>query len=137
MKDEALRLALEALESGIKMQANGVVWIEHDCELIEEAITAIKEALAQTEQDLVEWGVDWGPDGNSVSIIKRLADGGIEVVGWEYAPHPPQRTWVGLTDKEIEAIWKIAMFADYGVGAELSNQPFVHYARAIEAKLKE
>ena len=49
----------------------------------------------------------------------------------------PQRTWVGLTDKEIEAIWEVAMFANYGVGAELSNQPFVHYARAIEAKLKE
>ena len=50
---------------------------------------------------------------------------------------PPQRTWVGLTDKEIEAIWEVAMFAKYGVGAELSNQPFVHYARGIEAKLKE
>jgi hypothetical protein len=50
---------------------------------------------------------------------------------------PPQRTWVGLTDKEIEEIWKIAMFTDYGIGAELSNQPFVHYAKAIEAKLKE
>ena len=47
------------------------------------------------------------------------------------------RTWTGLTDKEIEAIWEVAMFANYGVGAELSNQPFVHYARAIEAKLKE
>ena len=47
------------------------------------------------------------------------------------------RPWVGLTDKEIEAIWKVALFADYGVGAELSNQPFVHYARAIQAKLKE
>jgi hypothetical protein len=47
------------------------------------------------------------------------------------------RPWVGLTDKEIEAIWKVAMFTDYGIGAELSNQPFVHYARAIEAKLKE
>jgi hypothetical protein len=42
-----------------------------------------------------------------------------------------------LTDKEIEAIWEVAMFAKYGVGAELSNQPFVHFARAIEAKLKE
>ena len=50
-----------------------------------------------------------------------------------YLPH----TWAGLTDKEIEAIWEVAMFANYGVGAELSNQPFVHYARAIEAKLKE
>jgi len=45
--------------------------------------------------------------------------------------HPLQRTRVVLTDKEIEAIWKVALFADYGVGAELSNQPFVHYARAI------
>ncbi len=50
---------------------------------------------------------------------------------------PPQRIWVSPTDKEIEAIWKVAMFTDYGIGAELSNQPFVHYARAIEAKLKE
>jgi hypothetical protein len=50
---------------------------------------------------------------------------------------PPQHPWAVLTDKEIEAIWKVALFADYGVGAELSNQPFVHYARAIEAKLKE
>jgi len=57
---------------------------------------------------------------------------------YKQAGYPlPEREWVGLTDKEIEAIWKIAMFTDYGVGAELSNQPFVHYARAIEAKLKE
>jgi len=48
-----------------------------------------------------------------------------------------KRPWAGLTDKEIEAIWKVALFADYGAGAELSNQPFVHYARAIQAKLKE
>ena len=133
-KDEALRLALETLED------IGDEWgftSQRTVPKRKEAITAIKEALAQPEQDLVEWGVDWGPDGNSVSIIKRLADGGIEVVGWEYAPHPPQRTWVGLTDKEIEEIWKVAMFTDYGIGAELSNQPFVHYAKAIEAKLKE
>lgn len=62
----------------------------------------------------------------------------------EYAEKDPAWTpmyykheWVSPTDKEIEEIWKIAMFTDYGIGAELSNQPFVHYARAIEAKLKE
>jgi hypothetical protein len=82
----------------------------------------IEATLAQLEQDLVEWGVDWGPDGNSVSIIKRLADGGIEVVGWEYAPHPPQRTWVALTDEEISDCM------------EMSIQKT---CRAIEAKLKE
>ena len=57
---------------------------------------------------------------------------------YKLSGHPlPEREWVMLTDKEIEAIWKIAMFTDYGIGAELSNQPFVHYARAIEDKLKE
>ena len=155
-KDEALTLALEALEGADMI----------DCDM-RDAINAIKEVLAQPEQhdrplqiamrqweewkayalDLqkklvkyeggspmilntqpeqepVEWGVDWGPNGNSVSIIKRLAGGGIEVVGWEYAPHPPQRTWVGLTDEEL---------------AELSASGLVLWGlwRAIEAKLKE
>ena len=59
-----------------------------------------------------------------------------EGVDLNYPPKAP-RPWVGLTDKEIEAIWEVAMFTNYGVGAELSNQPFVHYARAVEAKLKE
>jgi hypothetical protein len=65
-----------------------------------------------------------------VAEIKRL----IDVVGGMALA---QRTWEVLKDKEIEEIWNIAMFTDYGIGAELSNQPFVHYARAIEAKLKE
>ena len=50
-KDRALRLALEALESGVKTQFGRLDWIEYDIELVEEAITAIKEALAQREQD--------------------------------------------------------------------------------------
>jgi len=60
--------------------------------------------LEKTEQEPVEWGVDWGKDGNSVSIIKRRADGNIEVLAWEYAPHPQQRTWVGLTQDELNMI---------------------------------
>ena len=176
-KDEALRLALKALETNNKAwrhladSGDAGFWEAEEqpfYELSVKAITAIKEALAQPEpnykkalevwldktewvqetvkphelgmhradvlkqrieatlaqleQDLVEWGVDWGPDGNSVSIIKRLADGGIEVVGWEYAPHPPQRTWVALTDEEISDCM------------EMSIQKT---CRAIEAKLKE
>ena len=54
-----------------------------------------------------------------------------------WTPMYYKHEWVSPSDKEIEAIWQVALFADYGVGAELSNQPFVHYARAIEAKLKE
>jgi hypothetical protein len=46
--------------------------------------------------------------------------------------HPPQRQ--PLTDEEIEAAWKVAMFEDNGRHALLDNQPFVHFARAIERK---
>ena len=49
-KDEALTLALETLKSGVKTQANRIAWIEYDSCLIKEAITAIKEALAQPER---------------------------------------------------------------------------------------
>ena len=85
------------------------------------------------ERDPVEWGVDWGKAGDipCVSIIKRLPDGGIEVVAVEYAPYsytaPPQRTWVGLTDREIETL----------AGNSLDVRIFKTIAQAIEAKLKE
>ena len=99
-------------------------------ELVRVLSDKVNELEAKQEQgEPVEWGVDWGKDGNSVSIIKRLADGGIEVLAWEYAPHPQQRTWVGLTDEEI---WQIA--TDCTIGGDLHADKF---AKAIEAKLKE
>jgi len=52
-KDEALKLALEALESGVKTTANRISWTEYDTCLMNEAITAIKEALAQPARS--EW----------------------------------------------------------------------------------
>jgi hypothetical protein len=48
---EALKLALEALESGVKTTANQISWTEYDTCLMNEAITAIKEALAQPAQE--------------------------------------------------------------------------------------
>ena len=138
-KDETLRLALKTLEYA------GPSWIEAR----QPAITAIKEALANEALDKMaenarELGLDYEPEQDPVAWAKFSAKGNIIDLLSEpdddYTPlytTPPQRTWVGLTDKEIEEIWKIAMFTDYGIGAELSNQPFVHYARAIEAKLKE
>ena len=44
-KDEALKLALEALESGVDTQIGLVAWTEYDSCLISDAITAVKEAL--------------------------------------------------------------------------------------------
>jgi hypothetical protein len=112
---EALKLALEKFE--FMNHVDSIFEGEFNFQ-----INAIKEALAQPEQEQVEWGVDWGPDGNSVSIIKRLADGGIEVVGWEYAPHPPQRK--PLSEEEIGAILEDVN----AYGTRLYT-----FARAIEA----
>lgn len=71
-------------------------------------IRELGDRLAKLEKtEPVQWGVDWGKAGDipCVSIIKRLPDGGIEVIAVEYAPYsyttPPQRTWVGLTNDEI------------------------------------
>ena len=82
------------------------------------------EALAG---EPVTWGVDWSNVGDipCVSIIKRLPDGGIEVLAVEYGPPRP---WVGLTEKEREAI------ADATI--RIHGKEWA-YATAIEAKLKE
>lgn len=91
------------------------------------------QRLALSKQEPVAWGVDWGEAGGipCVSIIKRLPDGGIEVLAVEYAPcnytTQPNQTWVGLTDEErLEA-------------AEIdgADEWFWKVCKAIEAKLKE
>ena len=153
MTKESLRLALEALETPWNAPyVNG-------CDLAlgkkVKAITAIKEALAnealeKMAENARELGLDYEPEQEPVAwmyevnnahtcldLFEPPDDAYDEGTLHPLYTTPPQRTWVSPTDKEIEAIWEVAMFANYGVGAELSNQPFVHYARAIEAKLKD
>lgn len=55
-----------------------------------------------------------------------------DVMEWmlkRYYTTPPQRTWVGLTDRDIEAVW----------GEDVSLMYSGHYdaIREVEAKLKE
>jgi hypothetical protein len=139
MTQEALKLALEALEDAL----NKPMW---DRPKMTEAITAIKEALREhamrevqrlgqeIEQEPVEWGVDWGKAGDipCVSIIKRLSDGGIKVLAVEYAPYsyttPPQRTWVGLEWNDMVDVLNEAN----GKSMELWEM-----FKALEAKIKE
>ena len=127
-KDKALKLALDAL---------GNSWTEPNTkqyEIEKEAITAIKEALAQSEQEPVaciwekndgykslEWG---GLDANEIQEIGLKS----------YTPlytHLTQRTWVGLTDKERSKIWRdVVKWGD-------PSHDDVDLMKAIEAKLKE
>jgi len=115
MTEEALKLALEALE-GVLDDAPKVLDASISGGLYEvvqcrEAITAIKEALAQHDsvQAKPEPEQDHIPDARKMvteqepDIYPEEAyEMGLEAIA--YYTTPPQRTWVGLTDEEIEEI---------------------------------
>jgi hypothetical protein len=109
-KDEALRLAWDALED------IGDEWgftSQRTVPKRKEAITAIKEALAQP---------------NFCPICgKRLGTNDWDI----HTCTPPQRTWVGLTDEELDALYravKVRLMGTYSTK---------DIYRAVEAKLKE
>jgi hypothetical protein len=109
-KDEALKLALEALERCVATcfdpyaHEQAMSWSEH---FVNQTITAIKEALAQPEQEPVAWrawvskfpqgtGSDW------VYVTKPIMKDSVH--NQPLYTTPPQRTWIGLTDEEIKAL---------------------------------
>jgi hypothetical protein len=113
-KDEASRLALEALED----------YQEHiHRKKTQSAITAIKAALEAKDEPVAEVTSETGAD-----ITMSWWHEPALPVGTKLYTTPPQRTWVGLTDEEIEKHWKKQ------VGTVRPNYSFT---RAIEAKLKE
>ena len=144
-KDEALRLALKALESGEKMQANRLVWIEYDSSLVKQAITAIKAALEAKDEPHGWKLVPIEPTDEMLKAMDECSTEGYDerlyagyaasvyMAAVDVAPTPPQRTWVGLTDEEIwETISRIGTSdSDVNPYAKLAD------AKAIEAKLKE
>jgi hypothetical protein len=104
MTKEALKLALEALET--LMIERGSIY--------DQAITAIKEALAQPEQEQCCYGgiAHDCHAGESCRIVKRM--------------QAAQRTWVGLTDEDFLEACQIAERGNYLVAFQ-----------RIQAKLKE
>ena len=125
MTQEALRMALEALE-------NGDVPTPENVGKNLDAITAIKEALAQ-EQEPVAWAhYDTFNNLNSLTTARFKATLATKNTGAcciALYITPPQRTWVGLTDKEIDSY-----FEDHGWSPSEDYYPVI---KAIEAKLKE
>ena len=113
-KDEALKLALDALDS--KFIVNCGEWQGQRTK----AITAIKEALAQPEQE---------PSITKTGCGVLTLHSGFDDLpdGTKFYTTPPKRPWVGLglTVVEIMREWHSA------------NDSVVDFARAIEAKLKE
>ena len=132
MTKEALRLALGALQRFIKYDYNENPFDGKDVEGAE-AITAIKEALAQPEQEPVAWMFQH----NETGRMSYVSNDGLHnpTTFIEMNPRyalvcplyttPPQRTWVGLTDEEV---------GDLSDFAYANDEEFV---RNVEKYLKE
>ena len=107
-KDEALKMALEALCVAVEPKKGKVYAREFepiDCfAMHEQAITAIKEALAQPEQEPVAWVCMKGEE-HDIDFDQSEIDA-ISVGTFLYTT-PPQRPWVGLTDEEKQAAYII------------------------------
>jgi hypothetical protein len=130
-KDEALKLALEALERCVATcfdpyaHEQAMSGSEH---FVNQTITAIKKALANEALDKMaenarELGLDYEPAQEPVSQPKVRTGNCLRVGVCASEGHKiqPQRTWVGLTD------------IDYA-GLPLEQVGLVRWA---EAKLKE
>ena len=109
---EALKLALEALEDSEDQLAK-----PYSTD-VRRAITAIKEALRehamyevqrlgqeiQPEQEPVAWITEKisGPTKGYMTVTFNKDTGWKDARSIPLYEHPPQRTWVGLTDDEID-----------------------------------
>jgi len=143
-KDEAMKLALEALEN---VQYYGWGQTERDYDARTAAITALRKALAEqpAQQEPVAWNVV-DPTGKIVATEKNAIRGwarlegykptvegllGFHEQGWRVVPTTPpaaQRQWVGLTNEEMKHMLELFVIPPHHV--EMVVQ-------AIEAKLKE
>ena len=108
---EALKLGLEALCVAVEPKKGKVYAREFepiDCfAMHEQAITAIKEALAQPEQEPVAWHTEDHLTDRSATTYSKDMVYRWECKGWPVTPlytTPPQRTWVGLTKNEVETL---------------------------------
>jgi hypothetical protein len=119
MTQEALKLALEALETELSIDWGNADEFNTSAEKMHEAIVAIKAALAQPEQEPAAY---W----------KEHAQGLQRDYDLLLADFQAQRTWVGLEGEEIRNLWEEATKPDRSTMTMVTS-----FARAIEAKLKE
>jgi hypothetical protein len=127
-KDEALKLALEALTSGVDAQVGRVVWTEYDSCLLADAITAINEALAQPEQE----PVGWITQARCFVPLHECTEAEAKLYGWKVLTTPPAAQRQLLTDEEIKAV-----IQSIDPDEKYLPKALRQFARAIEAKLKE
>jgi hypothetical protein len=102
-KDEALKQALEAL--GEIEWSNNSQWQSDRAKV---AITAIKEALAQPEQEPVAM-LERDPSIGRLRVTYEDAVTELDEGMYPLYTAPPQRPWVGLTGQEKELIASVSL----------------------------
>ena len=119
-KDEALKMALEAIEF---VHDTGDTQTFDMC-YADKAIAAIKEALAQ-EQEPVK---DWIASHNDICDLLRQAHDALALTSY-----PPQRTWVGLTEDDKVLIKHDANFNQFMTAGEYADR----VQALTEARIKD
>ena len=117
---KAAEMALEALE-----WINRVNAMDYEYQRkAQEPIQALRQALAQPEQEPVAWvGFDKDGDRSIAFEQKTLHEDDYPIASPLYTA-PPKREWVGLTRRELDI-------------ATLGLEDLSDCYKAIEAKLKE
>ena len=141
---EAMKQALAALESCTPLDTSSshVIYPWYDEKLVHKAITALKERLAQPEQEPVAWPIETN---NQLAVLAKQCgwDNRRYITPADYqiwcdrmrqfvqlaSPPAPQRKWVGLTDEE-----KLELYRQFENRLESDGW---EYEKAIEAKLME
>ena len=123
---EAMAMALEALECANSPNGD-----------YENEIAALKERLAQPEQEPVAWAMDYDIESVLSGFSTSLMGTAMRIES-AFPKHrvkllyttPPQRTWVGLTDKEIKHIYS-------SHGGQSYTRGILNFARHVETELKD
>jgi len=144
---ELMQQALEAMEYAdacLKKQLTTKTKHEYAQDLLLEAGTALRERLAQPEQELVD-----SAEKAASYLDARLWEFIDMAAAWPeakpdpriwghvmvYAPKQPSKPWVGLTDEELAEIDGVVM-KYIGTGEYVIEGEY-EFARAIETKLRE
>ena len=128
MSREAMKLALEALVFAQYEDED----YDHACDQkVREARNALRQALAQPEQEPVAWMHTTGT--GHVYFRKKPQD---KVFNPQPVYTSPKREWVGLTANEI---WECNKAKSGAVEFHIcyEHQNVLDFAEAIEAKLRE
>jgi hypothetical protein len=113
---ELMQQALENICGAKLCEINSMSSRTEMIRLLDEAITALRNRLAQPEQEPVAWYDKHG-------MVTHDPFEGIRPLYTN-----PRRQWVGLTEEELVKIW---------TGTPAESEYWFEFAKAIEAKLKE